>query len=137
MYEFVIKNGNIIDGTGGAAYKADVAIADGKIARIGHIPERAAHTVIDAEGRAVTPGFIDIHRHGDMAAFRDNFGALELSQGLTTVINGNCGMSAAPVDKGNKGLLNYLRPVIGDILPYVSTDTMAGYFRSLGSIALP
>lgn len=137
MYEFVIKNGNIIDGTGGAAYKADVAIADGKIARIGHIPERAAHTVIEAEGRAVTPGFIDIHRHGDMAAFRDNFGALELHQGLTTVINGNCGMSAAPVDKGNKGLLNYLRPVIGDILPYVSTDTMAGYFRSLGSIALP
>ena len=56
MYEFVIKNGNIIDGTGGAAYKADVAIADGKIARIGHIPESAAHTVIDAEGRAVTPG---------------------------------------------------------------------------------
>lgn len=55
MYEFVIKNGNIIDGTGGAAYKADVAIADGKIARIGHIPERAAHTVIDAEGRAVPP----------------------------------------------------------------------------------
>lgn len=137
MYEFVIKNGNIIDGTGGAAYKADVAIADGKIARIGHIPERAAHTVIEAEGRAVTPGFIDIHRHGDMAAFRGNFGALELHQGLTTVINGNCGMSAAPVDKGNKGLLNYLRPVIGDILPYVSTDTMAGYFRSLGSIALP
>ena len=137
MYEFVIKNGNIIDGTGGAAYKADVAIADGKIARIGHIPERAAHTAIEAEGRAITPGFIDIHRHGDMAAFRGNFGALELHQGLTTVINGNCGMSAAPVDKGNKGLLNYLRPVIGDILPYVSTDTMAGYFRSLGSIALP
>lgn len=137
MYEFVIKNGSVIDGTGSAAYKADIAIADGKIAKIGHIPERAAHTVIDAEGRTVTPGFIDIHRHGDMAAFRDNFGQLELSQGLTTVINGNCGMSAAPVDKGNKGLLNYLRPVIGDILPYVSTDTMAGYFSSLGSIALP
>ena len=91
MYEFVIKNGNIIDGTGGAAYKADVAIVDGKIARIGHIPESAAHSAIEAEGRAVTPGFIDIHRHGDMAAFRDNFGALELHQGLTTVINGNCG----------------------------------------------
>ena len=131
MYEFVIKNGNIIDGTGGAAYKADVAIADGKIARIGHIPESAAHTVIDAEGRAVTPGFIDIHRHGDMAAFRDNFGQLELSQGLTTVINGNCGMSAAPVDKGNKGLLNYLRPVIGDILPYVSTEDETRKFRKI------
>ena len=58
MYEFVIKNGNIIDGTGGAAYKADVAIADGKIARIGHIPESAAHSAIEAEGRAVTPGLI-------------------------------------------------------------------------------
>ena len=58
--------------------------------------------MIEAEGRAVTPGFIDIHRHGDMAAFRDNFGQLELSQGLTTVINGNCGMSAAPVDKGDQ-----------------------------------
>ena len=101
MYEFVIKNGSVIDGTGSAAYKADVAIADGKIARIGHIPESAAHSAIEAEGRAVTPGFIAIHRHGDMAAFRDNFGALELSQGLTTVINGNCGMSAAPVEKGN------------------------------------
>lgn len=137
MYEFVIKNGNVIDGTGSAAYKADVAIAGGKIAGIGHIPEAAAHAVIDAEGRAVTPGFIDIHRHGDMAAFRDGFGELELNQGLTTAINGNCGMSAAPVDKGDRGLLNYLRPVIGDMLPYVNTDTMAGYLSSLGGIPLP
>lgn len=137
MYDFVIKNGSVIDGTGGAAYRADVAIADGKIARIGHIPESAAHTAIDVEGRAVTPGFIDIHRHGDMAAFREDFGELELHQGLTTVINGNCGMSAAPVDKGNEGLLSYLRPVMGDILPWVRTDAMAGYLGSLGSIVLP
>ena len=56
MYEFVIKNGSVIDGTGSAAYKADIAIADGKIAKIGHILEREAHTVIDAESRAVTQG---------------------------------------------------------------------------------
>ena len=137
MFDLLIKNARVIDGSGSPWFRADVGVKGGRICFVGLAGNAEAAETVDAKDMFLAPGFIDIHRHGDMAAFRGNFGALELSQGLTTVINGNCGMSAAPVDKGNKGLLNYLRPVIGDILPYVSTDTMAGYFRSLGSIALP
>ena len=53
-------------------------------------------STLDARGMTVTPGFLDIHRHADLAAFRPGFGELELRQGLTTIVNGNCGLSAAP-----------------------------------------
>ncbi len=135
MCEYVIKNARIIDGSGRPAFCGSVAVENGRIAKVGS--ELASAAVIDAEGRTLTPGFIDIHRHGDAAAFRRGFGRLELSQGLTTIVNGNCGMSAAPVDRGNKGLLNYLRPVLGDIPPEADTDTMAAYLGSLGKRQLP
>ena len=68
MYDLVIKNGKIIDGSGGESYFADVAVKDGKIAKIGSIDDPAA-TVINADGLTVTPGFIDSHSHADYAVF--------------------------------------------------------------------
>ena len=78
MFDYLIKNGQLIDGTGSPARRADVGITDGKIAAIGDLSAAQAGTVIDAAGKTVTPGFIDIHRHADAALFRPHFGELEL-----------------------------------------------------------
>ena len=96
MFDYLIKNGQLIDGTGSPARRVDVGITDGKIAAIGDLSAAQAGTVIDAAGKTVTPGFIDIHRHADAALFRPHFGELELKQGLTTIVNGNCGLSVTP-----------------------------------------
>jgi len=127
-FDYIIKNGNIIDGSGTPAFKGDVGIKDGKIAAVGSLEEAYAATVIDAEGKWVTPGFIDIHRHGDMAAFRDDFGELELKQGITTMLNGNCGMSAAPINEKNAA---YMEPVIGKPEAKADTSGLEGYLKSL------
>ena len=96
MFDYLIQNGTLIDGTGAPAAAGDVAIKDGKIAAVGDLKDASAGTVLDAAGKYVTPGFIDIHRHADAALFRPHFGELELKQGLTTIVNGNCGLSVTP-----------------------------------------
>ena len=134
MIDILIKNGNVYDGKN-APFVGDVAVIDGKIVQLGHVEADAAMT-IDATGRCVTPGFIDIHRHADMAAFRHGFGEAELSQGLTTIINGNCGMGPAPVGEDG-GLRGYLKPVLGEMLPEVDSFSTAGYMASLEAAQLP
>lgn len=134
MFDILIKNGNVYDGKN-APFTADVAVSGGKIAAVGHIDGKAAET-IDAGGRCITPGFIDIHRHADMAAFRQGFGEGELMQGLTTIVNGNCGMGPAPVGE-DSGLKGYLKPVLGEMIPQADTSSMAGYMASLERTQLP
>lgn len=134
MWDMLIRNGTVIDGTGTDGFAADVAVAAGKIAAVGQLSGEARR-VVDARGKVVTPGFIDIHRHGDLAAFRPDFGELELRQGLTTVINGNCGMSAAPFGQAHRReILDYLAPVLGP--GDVPGDTVAQYLAALGDRAL-
>ena len=70
MFDYLIQNGTLIDGTGAPAAAGDVAIKDGKIAAVGDLKDASAGTVLDAAGKYVTPGFIDIHRHADAALFR-------------------------------------------------------------------
>ncbi len=134
MLDILIKNGSIYNGKN-APFVGDVAVTDGKITGVGQIDAEAALT-IDAGGKCVTPGFIDIHRHADMAAFRKGFGEAELMQGLTTIINGNCGMGPAPVGE-DSGLRGYLKPVLGEMLPEVDTCTTKGYMASLEAAQLP
>ena len=64
MFDYLIQNGTLIDGTGAPAAAGDVAIKDGKIAAVGDLKDASAGTVLDAAGKYVTPGFIDIHTHG-------------------------------------------------------------------------
>ena len=116
MFDYLIKNGQLIDGTGSPARRADVGITDGKIAAIGDLSAAQAGTVIDAAGKTVTPGFIDIHRHADAALFRPHFGELELKQGLTTIVNGNCGLSITSCSGPYRGEIEaYLTPVTGEL----------------------
>jgi len=97
-YDLVVLNGRIIDGTGAAAFSADVGIRDGLVIKVGHIPRDAADRVLDAAGLVVAPGFIDIHTHAERiyrAPDADNF----VHMGVTTVVTGNCGSSAVNVSR--------------------------------------
>ena len=94
-YDLLIKNGTVVDGSGNPGYRADVAVSGGKIAAIGRINERAKQT-IDAEGRIVSPGFVDGHTHMDAQIFWDPIGSCSSYHGVTSVVMGNCGFTLAP-----------------------------------------
>ena len=93
-YDVVITNAQIVDGTGGAAREGSIAIAGGKIAAVGEITGTGART-IDAKGRTVAPGFIDLHSHSDMPLVTDGNGQSKIRQGVTTEVIGESG-SVAP-----------------------------------------
>jgi N-acyl-D-aspartate/D-glutamate deacylase len=103
-YDLVIRNGTVVDGTGMAPYRADVGVAGGRITAIGRIRERGAED-IDAEGHAVTPGFIDGHTHMDAQLFWDKLGTCSSWHGITTAIMGHCGFSLAPAKPEARALV--------------------------------
>ena len=137
MFDYLIKDGILFDGSGAPGVPGDLAIQNGKIVALGHITGEAA-SVIHADHMAVTPGFIDIHRHADAAVFRPGFGELELHQGLTTIVNGNCGLSLAPFGTCHKTqIMTYLRPIIGQVPAHIETTTMDGYLEQVSQQDLP
>lgn len=137
MFDLLIRNAKIIDGSGKKAFPANVGITGGKIAAIGELEGAAAKKTVSAAGKYLTPGFIDIHRHADAAVFRDGFGEAELSQGLTTIINGNCGYSTAPIFPSRREqILQYQRPIIGAVPETCPTDSLANYFAAMKELPL-
>ncbi len=114
MYDLIIKNGTIIDGTGKDRYAADIAVKDGKIAKIGEITEHADKE-IDAEGKLVTPGWVDVHTHYDGQATWDPLLAPSSWHGVTTVVMGNCGVGFAPVKPKDRDFLIELMEGVEDI----------------------
>jgi N-acyl-D-aspartate/D-glutamate deacylase len=136
-FDVIIKNGSIVDGSGTEAYRADLGVTGKNIAAIGDLSAANAGEILDAAGKVVTPGFLDAHRHADTAIFRDGFGRAELLQGLTTVINGNCGLSAAPVFGPHKDdVAAYLYPITGD-LGDVPVSSLSAYQNALKQRPLP
>lgn len=134
MNSVIIKNALIYDGSGQTPYMGSISIENDTIADVQHVPEckADADVVIDAKGAACTPGFIDIHRHADYALFTPDFGLNELSQGLTTIINGNCGMSGAPLAPIiHDSVFAYQEPIIGKKPDNVETESVASYSDSL------
>ncbi|NUL12491.1 N-acyl-D-amino-acid deacylase family protein [Streptomyces lunaelactis] len=101
--DLVIRNARVIDGTGGPSYRADVAIADGRVAEIrregeGTGPRPTGTRTLDADGLALSPGFIDMHAHSDLALLRDPAHEAKAAQGVTLEVLGQDGLSYAPVD---------------------------------------
>ena len=95
--DLIIRNAMVHDGSGAPATQADVSVADGRVVAVGPSLEGAANEIVDARGLALAPGFIDVHTHDDLAVLTRPAMLPKISQGVTTVIVGNCGISAAPV----------------------------------------
>jgi N-acyl-D-aspartate/D-glutamate deacylase len=113
-YDIVIKNGLVVDGSGGAPYRADVAIHEDRIAAVGKITDLATRT-IDAEGHIVTPGFVDIHTHLDAQISWDPLASSSCWHGVTSVVMGNCGVTFAPCHPQDREYLAHLMESVEDI----------------------
>jgi N-acyl-D-amino-acid deacylase len=128
MLDLIIHSGTVIDGTGAARLRADVAVQGDTIVTVGDLSGVPARRWVDATGRIVAPGFIDVHTHDDVLLLRPPAGAHpKLSQGVTTVITGNCGISIAP-------LVTQRPPAPLDLLGSTDFrfDTFADYLDALG-----
>src|SRR5918911_1675564 len=119
-YELIIRNATVIDGTGAPRYEADIFIAGGRIGAIGRLEHARADAELDASGRIAAPGFIDAHTHDDRLMLSAPEMAPKVSQGVTTVIAGNCGCSLAPAPNGMRS------PVTP---PLDLLDDEGGWFR--------
>ena len=103
VYDFVLRNCTIMDGTGGPAYSGDICVQDGKIARICDCYDGECEKQIDCAGLITAPGFIDMHSHSDVCPFGENFPDSKILQGITTELCGNCGVgSIGMADKDHK-----------------------------------
>jgi len=114
LLDILIRGGTIVDGTGNPRFTGDVGICGEKIVEISRNIQKPAKKVIDATGLIVSPGFIDVHSHDDLAVLHDESMLSKLMQGVTTTIVGNCGLGPTPVSAESKqGLRSYIEPVLG------------------------
>ena len=124
-YDLLIRNGRIVDGSGMPAFRGDIAVKDGKIVEIGKITG-AANRTIDADGLAVSPGFIDNHCHYDAQVTWDPLCTFSPQHGATTVIFGNCSLSLAPVRRGKEErmaeFLSYVEAIPMEVLRTVDVN---------------
>ncbi len=115
MYDYVIKGGTIVDGTGATRRTGDVAVVDGRIAEVGGSITATARQVVEADGAIVTPGWVDVHTHYDGQVCWDSALAPSADNGVTTVVMGNCGVGFAPVPPGREKELIELMEGVEDI----------------------
>ena len=113
--DFVIRNGMLVDGTGSAARRADIAVQGDRIAEVGPDLDIRGHREIDADGRIVTPGFVDIHTHLDAQLAWDPIGTSSCWHGVTSVVMGNCGVTFAPCKPEDRTYLAELMESVEDI----------------------
>lgn len=125
MYDLIITNGCIVDGTGGPKFNADIGINEGKIAKVGSLKGSEAKEVINAEQAVVSPGFIDIHCHSDALLFKKPKELGKILQGVTTEVIGNCGISATPTSQSHLEVLKkYTASIFANIeLPWNWSST--------------
>jgi N-acyl-D-aspartate/D-glutamate deacylase len=113
-HDLVIRNGSVVDGSGTPAQPGDVAVTDGIITHVGEV-DGTGHREVDADGKIVAPGFVDIHTHYDGQATWDSQLAPSSWHGVTTVVMGNCGVGFAPVRPDNRERLIQLMEGVEDI----------------------
>ncbi len=115
MFDYLIKGGTLIDGTGTAPVGGDVAVKDGRIVEVGGSITGAARRTLDANGAIVTPGWVDVHTHYDGQVCWDSAMAPSADNGVTTIVMGNCGVGFAPVPPGREQDLIELMEGVEDI----------------------
>ena len=114
IHDLVIRNGNIVDGSGKKSFLGDIAIDDGKITKVGEVIN-SGKKEIDADGNLVSPGWVDIHTHYDGQVCWDPYLTPSSWHGVTTVVMGNCGVGFAPVKPGDENFLIQLMEGVEDI----------------------
>jgi len=114
LHDLVIRNGNIVDGSGKKPFLGDIAIDDGKITKVGEVIS-SGKKEIDADGNLVSPGWVDIHTHYDGQVCWDPYLTPSSWHGVTTVVMGNCGVGFAPVKPGDENFLIQLMEGVEDI----------------------
>ncbi len=130
-HDLVIRGGTVVDGTGGAPFDADVAIKDGRIVKVGAVPGSGAEE-IEAKGKLVTPGFVDIHTHYDAQAVWDQHLAPSAWHGVTTVVMGNCGVGFAPCKPADRERLVELMEGVEDIPGAVMHEGLKWEWETFG-----
>ena len=128
-FDLVIRGGTLVDGSGGAAIQADVAVKDGLIVQVGRVAGTGAEE-IDARGKLVTPGFVDIHTHYDGQATWDHHMQPSSWHGVTTVVMGNCGVGFAPCKPADHDRLVRLMEGVEDIPFPVLTEGLPWTWES-------
>lgn len=134
----LIRSGTVIDGSGSAGRAADVLVENDVIAAIAPDIRAEADLVLDAQGKTVTPGFVDVHRHCDVAPLLDpNFGTIELAQGITTVVGGNCGLAPVPCSPECRDeMYDFIAPIVGGIPQGMTFERYRDYVGALEAAPL-
>lgn len=130
MFELVVRNGSIVDGTGRPQHSADIAICEDKIVMIGDLSQASAKRTIDASGMVVCPGFIDMHSHSDLSILSHRKAESSISQGITTEVIGNCGWSPAPCKA--ETIEYVLDPLIRNLVDKDTFDDFSWEWSSFG-----
>jgi len=113
-FDLIIKNGTVVDGTGAPSFRGDVAVRGDRIVEVGKV-DGTAHRTIDADGRIVSPGFVDIHTHLDAQLAWDPIATSSCWHGVTSVVLGNCGVTFAPCKPEDRGYLAEMMESVEDI----------------------
>lgn len=135
MFDILIKNGRVIDGTGNPWFRADVGIQGDRIVRVAPRLETEAKRVITADDLVVAPGFIDMHTHSDLRVFTCPEEDAKLMQGITTALLGQDGLSVAPLNDVNKGpMMRRLAGLLGSDLKEWPWNSMAEYLAMVEAV---
>ena len=130
--DLIIRNGTVYDGTGAEGRQADVAISGDRIVAVGADLEGTGHREIDAEGKLVTPGFVDVHTHLDAQLAWDPLPTSSCWHGITSAVLGNCGVTFAPVEAGQKEFLAEMMESVEDIPREAILDGLPWDWNSYG-----
>ncbi len=137
-FDLVIRNARIVDGTNAPWFRGDVGVRNGRIEYVGPLPEDVScASEIDAGGEVLAPGFIDMHTHNDFLLLKDPATVPKLKQGVTTIMIGQCGISAAPISKEKVDLLDsYTGFVKAGVTPEWNWRSFGEYLDVLGGLEL-
>ena len=131
-YDLIIRGGTVIDGSGSEPIKADIAVDAGRIALIGNLGDASASKTLDATGKMVTPGFVDLHTHLDAQIGWDPMMSSSSYHGVTTAMIGNCGVTFAPCSPKNRRYLAELMESVEDIAADAIMDGLPWDWTSYG-----
>jgi N-acyl-D-amino-acid deacylase len=131
LFDLIVKNGIVVDGTGNPWSKVDIGIKDGRISNIGQLSSSKTNVMLNAKRLVVAPGFIDMHAHSDFSLLINPLAESKVRQGVTTEVIGNCGSSAAPLNGFLKEEIRKTSPILEEAKLELDWSSMDDYLKRL------